>query len=149
MSILWRRAKSFTTKRNYTVLKLMLILLKRAKVLLPKEITLFSNGGICSVFGGRFYYQKKLHCSQTEIVRMTTRLRFYYQKKLHCSQTHRWATFAVSPFYYQKKLHCSQTCTLKTKYCRLFYYQKKLHCSQTSNSWGGEHLVSAKQGNFS
>ena len=74
---------------------------------------------------------------------------FYYQKKLHCSQTGRLDVESVFEFYYQKKLHCSQTDEVRFSVHVMFYYQKKLHCSQTSNSWGGEHLVSAKQGNFS
>ena len=55
----------FTTLWNYTILKPVSQLRERAKVLLPYEITLFSNSSEDFKKQFEFYYLMKLHYSQT------------------------------------------------------------------------------------
>ena len=56
-------------------------------VLLPYEITLFSNKCVIINSGLKFYYLMKLHYSQTIGVGIMVFILFYYLMKLHYSQT--------------------------------------------------------------
>ena len=56
-------------------------------VLLPYEITLFSNKFGRATNTVRFYYLMKLHYSQTIILLSFVDVLFYYLMKLHYSQT--------------------------------------------------------------
>ena len=56
-------------------------------VLLPYEITLFSNKLLQQAIMLKFYYLMKLHYSQTHILGCPRQLVFYYLMKLHYSQT--------------------------------------------------------------
>ena len=56
-------------------------------VLLPYEITLFSNPCKVDEKVERFYYLMKLHYSQTNLTISLLLLQFYYLMKLHYSQT--------------------------------------------------------------
>ena len=60
---------------------------KSLLVLLPYEITLFSNILYNSVNDKGFYYLMKLHYSQTRTSSFGIMIAFYYLMKLHYSQT--------------------------------------------------------------
>ena len=78
-------------------------------VLLPYEITLFSNTdtGVADLM--EFYYLMKLHYSQTSDLPANAISVFYYLMKLHYSQTvHKMKSNSLK-FYYLMKLHYSQT----------------------------------------
>ena len=62
---------------------------EEVKVLLPYEITLFSNEPPANQNYQLFYYLMKLHYSQTSSLSAVTVSRFYYLMKLHYSQTKR------------------------------------------------------------
>ena len=78
-------------------------------VLLPYEITLFSNCIRQAISLLRFYYLMKLHYSQTTKASTKLHITFYYLMKLHYSQTHLLNPFTRLKFYYLMKLHYSQT----------------------------------------
>ena len=59
------------------------------RVLLPYEITLFSNRHMYDYLIHEFYYLMKLHYSQTSSGTETEDNSFYYLMKLHYSQTKR------------------------------------------------------------
>ena len=100
----------FTTKRNYTTLKLAESIPDSPEVLLPKEITLLSNNlrtlfAPCTGFTTkRNYTTLKLRKRLFSLSKCFTTKRNYTtlkRCKIRCFNTHR--------FYYQKKLHYSQT----------------------------------------
>ena len=80
-----------------------------SKVLLPYEITLFSNFVLLHQTTAKFYYLMKLHYSQTMQIILLKQIRFYYLMKLHYSQTAEAKAVISKPFYYLMKLHYSQT----------------------------------------
>ena len=102
-------------------------------VLLPYEITLFSNKCFIVAKIMRFYYLMKLHYSQTKPTGCIYGLKFYYLMKLHYSQTTFELMKAPTAFYYLMKLHYSQTTLEAICFRQEFYYLMKLHYSQTSN----------------
>ena len=105
----------------------------RLLVLLPYEITLFSNGLKTGEHSQLFYYLMKLHYSQTIPNDEKYKLLFYYLMKLHYSQTFKEQINDIQPFYYLMKLHYSQTVAIAILRVLVFYYLMKLHYSQTSN----------------
>ena len=78
-------------------------------VLLPYEITLFSNNKIYIYDQNKFYYLMKLHYSQTDLISELGTGEFYYLMKLHYSQTLMYLGNIQNVFYYLMKLHYSQT----------------------------------------
>ena len=102
-----------------------------ALVLLPYEITLFSNDECKYNHYGEFYYLMKLHYSQTKTGQCSTAYKFYYLMKLHYSQTLQQPQTLTNMFYYLMKLHYSQTMMMMMYRELLFYYLMKLHYSQT------------------
>ena len=78
-------------------------------VLLPYEITLFSNGYDANTGLDKFYYLMKLHYSQTLEFDASYSYMFYYLMKLHYSQTSDCNRPTRLRFYYLMKLHYSQT----------------------------------------
>ena len=78
-------------------------------VLLPYEITLFSNRNLWYECDTKFYYLMKLHYSQTNELSVNKYNSFYYLMKLHYSQTVNCEARDYEVFYYLMKLHYSQT----------------------------------------
>ena len=78
-------------------------------VLLPYEITLFSNKDYAYIKHDKFYYLMKLHYSQTKGSGENDNNSFYYLMKLHYSQTIEISFSTSLAFYYLMKLHYSQT----------------------------------------
>ncbi len=78
---------SFTTLWNHTILKPTEQTNTRLTVLLPYEITLFSNLVFEAIIVSLFYYLMKSHYSQTNHLLIYTRRSFYYLMKSHYSQT--------------------------------------------------------------
>ena len=105
----WYRHLRFTTLWNYTILKPGTLCWHSCKVLLPYEITLFSNSDTPVFTVKAFYYLMKLHYSQTDAITRPLLLLFYYLMKLHYSQTLWWPRLVWLLFYYLMKLHYSQT----------------------------------------
>ena len=90
------------------------LLRDRDGVLLPYEITLFSNLVMTDEELFKFYYLMKLHYSQTRYSKRKQARAFYYLMKLHYSQTRLSSSSTFDVFYYLMKLHYSQTQGLGT-----------------------------------
>ena len=102
-------------------------------VLLPYEITLFSNKTICliDVFIVLLPYEITLfsNCSYKLLGKSLVLLPYEITlfSNDECKYNH------YGEFYYLMKLHYSQTCKLALMQITQFYYLMKLHYSQTSN----------------
>ena len=104
-----------------------------AVVLLPYEITLFSNckSNNCVYPYVLLPYEITLFSNCTNI--FLKKRKFCYLMKLHYSQTDITPTMIRRWFCYLMKLHYSQTVVSVNRTTAQFCYLMKLHYSQTSN----------------
>ena len=110
-------------------------------VLLPYEITLFSNNKNCGSKNGHVLlpYEITLFSNKGWINNAVANVLLPYEITLFSNK--RSEPIMNGEFYYLMKLHYSQTIVISASLASMFYYLMKLHYSQTTVSPFGSTMT--------